>query len=309
MAAKKKPSAKPRQTKSVKPPVKAVKKPISNGTLYVIWALMAAVMVALVIVPLLPNDFSFSFMREKQFTPIPSPQEQQVITQPQKPVAEEEKEKENKEKEKLEALKEKLAKVEEKTRQLESALEDKQKALQHEMTLRGQSLIAQYARLIEHALEKGLPFPWELEQLQHAMGDRIPEADKVLQELTPYAQGVPSPEKLRQDFKNMEEEVYNRTRKEGKSTGFLASVSQMMHKVISVRRVGLLDGDTPEAIVARAEYYLDKDQMAQAVAELSAFKGSYADIVEPWIKQAKLRLEAVQLARELRELAQKSVIN
>ena len=186
-------------------------------------------------------------------------------------------------------------------------VQEKDKALQYEIALRGQSLLAQYARLIEHALEKGLPFPWELEQLQHFADSHMPEAEGLVRALTPYAQGVASVEKLQHDFRIVSDEIYVRWKKEDTDNGIGGVFWRMLHQLISIRRVGLIEGTTPDAIVARAEFYLNKGDVMQAAHELSSFKGSYASIVQPWMMEAKLRLEALQLIESLHALSQKII--
>ena len=332
MSLKKKPSAKPRQTKSAEAPELVAaspakkaktstksakqKKASSPRWLVFIWFMVVVAMGAVLAwpyakqlrwpdiniklhMPHLP-DLSKLFPDkpvEKIKEPEPAEKEEAVLPSPAEKISPVPSE--------AEQLKQQLLEAEQRIQQLESTVQQKDKALQYEVALRGQSLLAQYARLIEHALEKGLPFPWELEQLQHFSDNNMPEAVNLVQALAPYAQGVASVEKLQEDFKTMSDEVYIRWKKEDTTTGIRAMFWRMMHQVISIRRVGLVEGHSPEAIIARAEYYLNKGDVAQAVQELSVFQGSYANIVQPWVAEAKLRLEALKLMQGLHALAQK----
>jgi hypothetical protein len=81
----------------------------------------------------------------------------------------------------------------------------------------------------------------------------------------------------------------------------------MLHQIISIRKVGMIDGDSPEAVIARAEYHLKKGDIAQTYEELSAFEGSYASIVKPWMEQAQLRLKALTFVSRLKEMAHQAV--
>ena len=295
---------KAKPTVSLKPaPEITPGKPATRKLLILIWLLITLTMAGVVIapyakevewselklnLPTLPNITFFTT------APIPAPVvEKKVVEEPISRSRE------------TEILKQQLADAANRIQQLQYVVQEKDKALQYEIALRGQSLLGQYARLIEHALEKGLPFPWELEQLKHFSDNNMPEATRLVQELTPYAQGVASMEKLKEDFRTLSDDIYVRWKKEDTATGFRAVFWRMMHQLISIRRVGMVEGNSPEAIVARAEFHLNKGDIPQAMLELAAFRGSYATIAAPWLEEAQLRLEALKLIQELHELAQK----
>jgi hypothetical protein len=340
MATKKKPSVTPGQTKSEKAVaapaavrtrtaktanVKPIaEKPESKGVVFVLWVIAVVIVLTLLTSPYLrqvklqeiqwpqiewpeinitlPNmpDFSGFFAAK--------PLEEKTPEKPVMPVVIVE-EKSPEEIQEAEELKRQLAEAQSKIQQLETTVQEKDKALQYEITMRGQTLLAQYARLIEHALQKGLPFPWELEQLQHFSDSHMPEAASLVQALAPYVQGVASYEKLRTDFRTVSDDIYVRWKKEDTDSGLSAAIARMLRQLISIRRVGLVEGSSPDAIVARAEYYLNKENIERAAEELSAFQGSYATIVAPWIAEVKLRLEALKLTQSLHTLAQKVAPN
>jgi hypothetical protein len=60
--------------------------------------------------------------------------------------------------------------------------------------------------------------------------------------------------------------------------------------LVSVRRVGEVEGDTAEAIVARAETALDQGNLAKAVDDVASLTGAAADAAAGWLARAKNRL-------------------
>ncbi|HEX6980927.1 MAG TPA: mitofilin family membrane protein, partial [Alphaproteobacteria bacterium] len=62
--------------------------------------------------------------------------------------------------------------------------------------------------------------------------------------------------------------------------------------LVTIRRIGEVDGDTPEAVVARAERRLAADDLAGAVAELERLQGAPAAAAGSWLADARARLTA-----------------
>lgn len=231
-----------------------------------------------------------------------TPEEEVVITDEQPPVAEEYASDDTETK----LLKQQLAEAEEKIQQLQSIVQEKDQAIQREITLRGQSLLAQYARLMERALEEGLPFTWELEQFQRiAESNHNAEATTLAQALVPYAQGVSSDKKLRDDFDLLSSEIYARWKKETAGSGIKAGLSRMFQQIITIRPVGLVEGDTPDAILARTQYFLEQKNLGEARKQLQTLEDEYALISKVWLEQSALRMEVEKNMQLLRDFAQK----
>lgn len=203
-------------------------------------------------------------------------------------------------------LRQQLTDAEDKIKQLELVVQQKDQAIAQEISLRGQSLVAQYARLIERALTEGQPFPWELEQLQRITQGQGGEVAELAQQLLPYAAGVASREMLQEEFRTLSAEVFLRWKKREAGGGVSSALSQMLQQIIRIRRVGLVEGDDPEAILARAEYYLEKGQLKEAHTEMQALVTDYTVLVSPWLKQAELRLEAEKLLVALHGIAERA---
>jgi len=231
-----------------------------------------------------------------------TPEEEVVIADEQPPVAEEY----ASDNDETATLKRQLTEAEEKIQQLQAIVQEKDQAIQREITLRGQSLLAQYARLMERALEDGLPFTWELEQFQRiSESNNNTEAATLGHALVPYAQGVSSDKKLRDDFDVLSSEIYTRWKKETAGAGVKAGLSRMFQQIISIRPVGLVEGDTPDAILARTQYFLEQKNLREAREQLQALDGEYALISKAWLEQSALRIEVEKNMQALRDFAQK----
>lgn len=203
-------------------------------------------------------------------------------------------------------LKQQLAEAEDKIQQLQSIVQEKDQAIQREITLRGQSLMAQYARLMERALEEGLPFTWELEQFQRiSESNNNTEAATLGHALVPYAQGVSSDKKLREDFDVLSSEIYTRWKKETAGAGIKAGLARMFQQIITIRPVGLVEGDAPDAILARAQYFLEQKNLREAREQLQTLESEYALLSKAWLEQSALRMEVEKNMQALRDFAQK----
>lgn len=75
--------------------------------------------------------------------------------------------------------------------------------------------------------------------------------------------------------------------------GWVDQTLEKLSAIVSVRRTGAeLEGDTAEAVAARAEAKLDAGDLAGAVAELEGLSGKPAAAAAPWLAEARKRLAA-----------------
>jgi uroporphyrinogen-III synthase len=72
--------------------------------------------------------------------------------------------------------------------------------------------------------------------------------------------------------------------------------SRTVDRLLTVVTIRRIDGDAvgsgPAAVVSRAEALLKTGALAEAISELSALQGGPADVLAPWLDQAKARLAA-----------------
>lgn len=114
--------------------------------------------------------------------------------------------------------------------------------------------------------------------------------------------GVPSPADLRLSFDALAANIV-RTAEAPQGTAWWRRVLRRLSSLVVVRRIGDVPGDTPDAIVARAEQRLDAGDLADAVKELDQLKGAAAEAAAGWLKGAKARLAIESALAELQSAA------
>lgn len=82
-------------------------------------------------------------------------------------------------------------------------------------------------------------------------------------------------------------------------------------RLVTVRRVGDVAGDAPDAVVARAEARLAAGDLAAAVAEVERLAGASAEAAAAWLADARARLAAERTlaALDARVLAALATVN
>ncbi|MEO3434232.1 mitofilin family membrane protein [Inquilinus sp. CAU 1745] len=156
---------------------------------------------------------------------------------------------------------------------------------------------------IGQALAQGGSFDSGLTALRSvAAGD--PEFQQALETLDAHgAQGVAGREELERRFPAMADAV-----RQAESLPADASwVDQMRASVeglVTIRPApGEVEGDDPDAILARAEGRLRDGDLAGAVEALGALQGDAAAAAEEWLAAARARLEAERAVEALNGLA------
>ena len=139
---------------------------------------------------------------------------------------------------------------------------------------------------LARAAEDAAPFKPELEALRAAAPD-----DPAVASLQPFADtGVPTRAMLAARFPDAARGGLAAERESGVDGNFVARVWAGLRGLISVRRVGDLDGMTTQDRLARAQADLDRGDLAGAVMEARAVTGPAAMPLESWLKDAQARL-------------------
>jgi len=145
------------------------------------------------------------------------------------------------------------------------------------------------------------PFADELAALK-----TLAPASPEIQDLSRYAsKGVPTRTMLADSFARQADAILATQHTNSASTWGDRIWSDVMN-VVSVRRVGNLVGNDPEAHVARAEVDLNIGELARAVREVSALTGPARETAVPWLKSAN---ERMNVDRDARALAERLVAN
>jgi hypothetical protein len=112
--------------------------------------------------------------------------------------------------------------------------------------------------------------------------------------------GVPTTDELRLRFPAVADAALTAERIGGDDTWYGAAF-QRLGNLVSVRRVGEVEGTGVEAIVTRAEFRLQEGNLEAALAELDGLSGPPAEVVAPWRATAQSRLDLEQAIRALQQ--------
>ncbi len=86
--------------------------------------------------------------------------------------------------------------------------------------------------------------------------------------------------------------------------GWWQETLRRLGSVVTVRREsGEVAGDSPSAVLARAEGRLTDGNLAAAVRELEQLDGPEAEVAQNWLNDARARLEAERALSALSTLA------
>ncbi|RKQ68329.1 uroporphyrinogen-III synthase [Oceanibaculum indicum] len=149
-------------------------------------------------------------------------------------------------------------------------------------------------------LQQGLPYEIELAALQRT-ADADPLVAEIAAQLKPRAGGgVPTLATLRQRFPDVAGAAV-RAARVGESDSVVGQTLNRIAGLVSLRRIGSVEGETPEARIARAEAAVSAGDLAAAVAELDGLPADAAAVVADWRADAEARLAADRALTRLRD--------
>ncbi len=154
------------------------------------------------------------------------------------------------------------------------------------------------------AVSAGRPYAPELDGLKAIaapFGDgRLDSAVAALEARA--GAGVSTLEDLRQRFSSLAARLV-RVDSLGPDPGWVDKTLDRLSSVVSVRRIGEIEGASVEAKVARAEARLAESNLEGAVASLSDLQGAVSLALEVWLSDARARLAADRALAEMNERA------
>lgn len=130
------------------------------------------------------------------------------------------------------------------------------------------------------------------ESAQQTLAALLPNDPNVIA-LAPLARtGAPTVPELRDRFKAMEVEVIRAARLKETGVDTWARLNAWLAQFIVVRQVG--QGDDATDVVDRARQRLEADDLAGAVTELERLRGASKQYLDPWLVQARTRVQIDQ---------------
>lgn len=156
----------------------------------------------------------------------------------------------------------------------------------------GRMALAAAIGALRGAAERGRPFEAELQTVRALMTEHrsLQQLDGPIETLARSAgTGLPSLVGLQRSFAVLAGRAARPA-----STGDAGWIGQTLNRVgslVTVRRTGEISGQSPEAVVARAEVRLQAGDLAGAVAEMTTLEGQLPEN-DAWLARARLRLAA-----------------
>jgi hypothetical protein len=191
--------------------------------------------------------------------------------------------------------------LEQRIAELEKTAAARQNVDQRSLDAARFSAVTALAARLRANVEDGRPFAQELAALKPLLaGDQeLSDAAAALDKLSGGSAGLGA---LRQSFPGIARKIVAAGQDDA-AQGWWDRMLARLSSVVSVRRVGDVQGDSVEAHVARAERALDNNRLDQAVAELKPLTGKAAQAAAPWLDKAQQQLAASQAADKLQALA------
>jgi uroporphyrinogen-III synthase len=159
-----------------------------------------------------------------------------------------------------------------------------------------QSAIALAVLQMRDALRGAEPFAPALQAVDAQLSGRGDAAAQdlraALEPLRGFADtGAPSLDSLQAEFPALARRVIAQSHG-GEGEDLLSNVLRRLSSLVSVRPVGPVEGDSVEAIVARAESHLNGGDLRAALETLDALSGPAAEAAAEWRARAEARLKA-----------------
>ncbi len=172
-----------------------------------------------------------------------------------------------------------------------AALERKLAAVEEAQTSQKASVVATALAVafgnLDRAVRSGRPFSTELDAVK-ALG----AAGKDIAMLAAYQEsGVEPIERLEKSLPDFIKAALDAEYAK-EDSGFVGKLWANTRSMMNIRRKGLIEGDSTEAILARMETRLKAGDPAAAIREAESLKGEAAVILRPWLDKAKARAEA-----------------
>ena len=157
---------------------------------------------------------------------------------------------------------------------------------------------------LARAAESGGSFDQELAALR-----TLAPEDPALVTLEPFTAGVPGPATVAVSFGDAARAALQADTGSRAGQNPIGRVWASLRGLVSVRRIGDVEGNTNSDRLARAQADLDRGDLSAAVTEASAVKGAAGASLAPWLARARARLTAERAITEMnRRVAQDLVL-
>lgn len=123
----------------------------------------------------------------------------------------------------------------------------------------------------------------------------------LAQALAPLSEtGVPTLTQLQATFPDAAREALRIARETGADDGWTGRLVDFLASQTGARPLTPLEGDTPDAILSRADFALSEGRVADAVSELQPLDPAVKAALDPWLAQAQAHLSAAAALQSAR---------
>jgi hypothetical protein len=155
--------------------------------------------------------------------------------------------------------------------------------------------LAVVATALKSAVERGDAFATELAAAKSLGAD-----PKLLTALEPFASaGLPKAAALARGLSDLQPALLQAAGAAPRDGGFLDKLQLNAEKLVRIRPTEEVAGSDPAAIIARAEVKTSRADFAGALAELATLPEGARAPAAAWIKQAQMRVAALDAVRQL----------
>ena len=143
---------------------------------------------------------------------------------------------------------------------------------------------------LRDAVKGSSPFQAQFNAIE-ALAVEDAELTAIIAPLKPYAAtGVDTLEELRAAFPLVASAVVAVERGSDAGDGWFSGAVRRISEVVTVRPVGLVEGEGPGSAVARSEFYLGAGDLAAALKQLDGLSAEAAEPTADWRAEAEARL-------------------
>lgn len=154
---------------------------------------------------------------------------------------------------------------------------------------------------LRDAILTGRAYTGELANLRQVKTEALPpSALEVVEKFA--ASGVSKVEQLAELLAQLAPEAVRAERFE-KYPQWWTRMLDRLSSLITIRRVGEVEGQDAQAIIARAEQRLKAGDISAAAGEMAQLSGAAAEAVEPWVKAAANRVAVERALSEMQSAA------
>ncbi len=187
--------------------------------------------------------------------------------------------------ERLKALEEKIEQLEAAHRNEISELKEKMNSQNQQVQDKANATLASLVvfEQLKDAVNNGKPYDMQLSQLKKFALDNSQAEDFITPLEIHSSSGITTPAQLKEKFTPLVKQALTNNNE--------SAWLKFVHRFITIRKIGNLPGNDDEAILARAENMLERNDLSAAISELNQLSEPAKEIFKNWEADAQYFLD------------------